>query len=68
MGRFTHTGEAFGLGGQTIARIAYRWRSLLVLTGPTLALRRLAALKSAASAARVRERRTIDSGPSNSVS
>jgi uncharacterized iron-regulated membrane protein len=40
--RFTHTGEAFGLGGQTIAALASAGASLLVFTGLALALRRLA--------------------------
>jgi uncharacterized iron-regulated membrane protein len=40
--RFTHTGEAFGATGQTIAGIASLGTSLLVFTGLSLALRRLA--------------------------
>jgi uncharacterized iron-regulated membrane protein len=44
--RFTHTGEAFGLGGQTVAALASAGASLLVFTGLALALRRLAGLKS----------------------
>jgi uncharacterized iron-regulated membrane protein len=40
--RFTHTGEAFGAMGQTIAGIASLAASLLVFTGLSLALRRLA--------------------------
>jgi uncharacterized iron-regulated membrane protein len=40
--RFTHTGEAFGLGGQTIAAVTSAGASLLVFTGLALALRRLA--------------------------
>ena len=48
--RFTHTGEALGLGGQTIAAIASAGASLLVFTGLALALRRLAGWKSRRSA------------------
>ena len=48
--RFTHTGEAFGLLGQTIAAIATAGAALLVLTGLTLALRRLGAWKSRSAA------------------
>jgi uncharacterized iron-regulated membrane protein len=44
--RFTHTGEAFGLPGQTVAAIAASGASLLVFTGLTLALRRLAGWKA----------------------
>jgi uncharacterized iron-regulated membrane protein len=40
--RFTHTGEAFGPVGQTIAAIASAGASLLIFTGVSLALRRLA--------------------------
>ena len=43
--RFTHTGEAFGLGGQTIAALASAGASFLVFTGLALALRRLAGWK-----------------------
>jgi uncharacterized iron-regulated membrane protein len=50
--RFTHTGEAFGAMGQTIAGIASLGASLLVFTGLSLALRRLAGWK---------ERRTLKS-------
>ncbi|MDX1979437.1 MAG: PepSY-associated TM helix domain-containing protein [Bryobacteraceae bacterium] len=39
--RFTHTGEAFGLVGQTIAGIASAGAVVLVWTGIALALRRL---------------------------
>jgi uncharacterized iron-regulated membrane protein len=46
--RFTHTGEAFGLLGQTIAAIATAGAAVLVLTGLTLAWRRLGAWKSSA--------------------
>jgi uncharacterized iron-regulated membrane protein len=45
--RFTHTGEAFGLPGQSIAALASAGASLLVFTGLTLALRRLAGWKAA---------------------
>ena len=44
--RFTHTGEAGGLLGQTIAAIASAGASLLVFTGLSLAVRRFAAWKS----------------------
>jgi uncharacterized iron-regulated membrane protein len=44
--RFTHTGEAFGLLGQTIATVATAAAIRLVLTGLTLALRRLGAWRS----------------------
>ena len=44
--RFAHTGEAFGLAGQTIAAIASVGASLLVLTGLSLALRRLVVWKA----------------------
>jgi uncharacterized iron-regulated membrane protein len=40
LARFTHTGEAFGLTGQTIAMIASAGGALLVYTGLALALRR----------------------------
>jgi uncharacterized iron-regulated membrane protein len=40
--RFTHTGEAFGPIGQTIAALASLGASLLVFTGLSLAVRRLA--------------------------
>jgi uncharacterized iron-regulated membrane protein len=46
LARFTHTGEAFGLAGQTIAAIASAGASLLVLTGLSLALRRLVVWKA----------------------
>ena len=41
--RFTHTGEAFGLPGQTVAGLASAGAVMLVWTGLSLALRRLAA-------------------------
>ena len=41
--RFTHTGEAFGLVGQTIAGIASAAGVMLVWTGISLSLRRFAA-------------------------
>jgi uncharacterized iron-regulated membrane protein len=41
--RFTHTGEAFGLAGQTAAGIASAGAAVLVWTGIALSLRRLAA-------------------------
>jgi uncharacterized iron-regulated membrane protein len=41
--RFTHTGEAFGLAGQTIAGIASAAGMMLVWTGISLSLRRFAA-------------------------
>jgi uncharacterized iron-regulated membrane protein len=41
--RFLHTGEAFGVVGQTIAGLASAGAVMLVWTGVTLALRRLAA-------------------------
>jgi uncharacterized iron-regulated membrane protein len=44
--RFTHTGEAFGFPGQTIAAIATAGASLLVFTGLSLALRRFAGWKA----------------------
>jgi uncharacterized iron-regulated membrane protein len=40
LARFTHTGEAFGLTGQTIAMIASAGGAVLVYTGLALALRR----------------------------
>jgi uncharacterized iron-regulated membrane protein len=40
--RFTHTGEAGGLAGQTLAALASAAASLLVLTGLSLARRRFA--------------------------
>ena len=43
--RFTHTGEAFGAIGQTIAGMASLSASLLVFTGLSLAVRRLAGWK-----------------------
>jgi uncharacterized iron-regulated membrane protein len=51
--RFTHTGEAFGLPGQTIAGLASLAGVMLVWTGISLALRRFAAW---------RKRRTGQSG------
>jgi uncharacterized iron-regulated membrane protein len=44
--RFTHTGEAFGVFGETIAALAAAAACLLVFTGLSLALRRLAGWKS----------------------
>jgi uncharacterized iron-regulated membrane protein len=41
--RFIHTGEAFGLAGQTVAGIASAGGAVLVWTGISLALRRFAA-------------------------
>jgi uncharacterized iron-regulated membrane protein len=41
--RFIHTGEAFGVSGQTVAGMASAGGVLLVWTGLSLALRRLAA-------------------------
>jgi uncharacterized iron-regulated membrane protein len=41
--RFIHTGEAFGLPGQTVAGLASAGGAVLVYTGLALALRRLAA-------------------------
>ncbi len=43
MMRFTHTGEAFGLFGQTIAALASLGGAFLVYTGITLAIRRFLA-------------------------
>jgi uncharacterized iron-regulated membrane protein len=40
-GRFTHTGEAAGIFGQTIAATASAGAAVLVWTGLALALRRL---------------------------
>lgn len=45
--RFTHTGEALGWFGQTIAAIAAAGASLLVFTGLSLAVRRLVAWRRA---------------------
>jgi uncharacterized iron-regulated membrane protein len=44
--RFTHTGEAFGSLGQTAAATASAGASLLVMTGLSLAFRRLASRRS----------------------
>jgi uncharacterized iron-regulated membrane protein len=44
--RFTHTGEAFGAFGQTVAAMVSAGAGLLVFTGLSLALRRLAGWKS----------------------
>ena len=41
--RFAHTGETYGLGGQTIAGLASLGGAVLVITGLSLALRRLIA-------------------------
>ena len=41
--RFIHTGEAFGLAGQTVAGLVSAGGAVLVYTGLALALRRLAA-------------------------
>jgi len=43
--RFTHTGEAFGLVGQTVAALAAAGASFLALTGLSLAIRRFAGWK-----------------------
>jgi uncharacterized iron-regulated membrane protein len=43
LSRFTHTGEAFGLTGQTIAMLASAGGAVLVYTGLALALRRFIA-------------------------
>lgn len=50
--RFAHTGEAFGLVGQTIAGLASAGGAVLVWTGMALAFRRLWAWRQARSAAR----------------
>ena len=58
--RFIHTGEAFGLVGQTVAGLVSAGGAVLVYTGLALALRRLAAW---------RRRRTVtDAGPSGEPS
>lgn len=44
--RFTHTGEAFGLVGQTIAGLASLAGAMLVWTGISLALRRFSAWRA----------------------
>jgi uncharacterized iron-regulated membrane protein len=44
--RFTHTGEAFGAFGQTVAAMVSAGAGLLIFTGLSLALRRLAGWKS----------------------
>ncbi|HMH07120.1 MAG TPA: hypothetical protein VK579_10620, partial [Terriglobales bacterium] len=54
--RFTHTGEAFGIVGQTIAALASAGASLLVFTGLSLALRRLAGRKNQSGARAVAAR------------
>ena len=41
--RFAHTGEVYGLVGQTVAALASAGGALLVYTGLALALRRLLA-------------------------
>jgi len=46
--RRTHTGEAFGIGGQTIATLASAAGVLLALTGLTLALRRFSRWRASA--------------------
>jgi uncharacterized iron-regulated membrane protein len=56
--RFTHTGEAFGLAGQTIAGVASAGAVMLVWTGISLALRRFAAWQKRRQ--RVTERRDSD--------
>ncbi|HEX2445421.1 MAG TPA: PepSY-associated TM helix domain-containing protein [Vicinamibacterales bacterium] len=43
LSRFTHTGEAFGVTGQTVAMIASAGGAVLVYTGLALALRRFVA-------------------------
>jgi uncharacterized iron-regulated membrane protein len=50
--RFLHTGEAFGVVGQTIAGIASAGAVMLVWTGVTLALRRFAAWRQRRAKAR----------------
>jgi uncharacterized iron-regulated membrane protein len=60
--RFTHTGEAFGLLGQTIAALASAGASLLVFTGLSLALRRLAGWRNQSGAKHeAREPSTVSS-------
>lgn len=54
--RFTHTGEAFGLAGQTIAGIASFAGAMLVWTGISLALRRFAAWNRRRAAAQPSEK------------
>ena len=51
--RFTHTGEYYGIAGQTIAGVASAGASILVVTGLALAVRRVAA---ATARSRVRAR------------
>lgn len=53
--RFTHTGEAFGLPGQTVAGIASAGGVVLVWTGIALSLRRFAAWRRRRTRAEVRE-------------
>jgi uncharacterized iron-regulated membrane protein len=49
--RFIHTGEAFGLPGQTVAGLVSAGGAVLVYTGLSLALRRLAAWRRRRAAA-----------------
>jgi uncharacterized iron-regulated membrane protein len=53
--RFAHTGEAYGLAGQTIAGIASAGGAVLVWTGIALSLRRLSAWRRRRARAEERE-------------
>jgi uncharacterized iron-regulated membrane protein len=56
--RFVHTGEAFGLPGQTVAGVASAGAVVLVWTGIALSVRRLAAWRRR----RAREEERVESG------
>jgi uncharacterized iron-regulated membrane protein len=56
--RFVHTGEFYGVAGQTIAGIASGAGAMLVFTGLSLAFRRFLAWNSR----RGRESETVDAG------
>ncbi len=61
--RFVHTGEYYGIAGQTIAGIASAGGALLVWTGLSLALRRLRSrLSRNASSAPPRTREAVAAG------
>jgi uncharacterized iron-regulated membrane protein len=58
-GRLLHTGELFGLAGQTVAGLAAAGGALLVWTGISLALRRLAQFRARRSVRSASELETV---------
>jgi uncharacterized iron-regulated membrane protein len=61
--RFAHTGEYYGLTGQTIAGLVSLASLVLVWTGLALALRRLAAWRARRARARIEDTPPVDAAP-----